>query len=206
MRRPQFIARQSACPTGILGDLIARIMARETAAENTKALETLNLKAGDYVLEIGFGHGRTIAQAAQKASEGFVAGIDVSERMLRMALRHNRSAVASGRLDLQCGDAENLPYADGYFDKAFSIHTVYFWPRPENVFKEMHRVLKKNGILLLGFRPDEEDARSTFPASVYKFYSKDELGSMVQRAGFQEVEFVDCRFPDRPVLFLLARA
>src|SRR5262249_18274702 len=57
MRRPEFIARLSGCPTGVLGSLIARIMAKETLATNTYALRLLELQPTDHVLEVGFGHG-----------------------------------------------------------------------------------------------------------------------------------------------------
>ncbi len=205
MRRPQFIARQASCPTGVVGALLAKITARETAPENTQAIQILSLKPTEYVLEVGFGHGRTMAIAAEAASQGLVAGIDVSERMVRMAQRYNRVLISSGRLELTHGDAEHMPYADSYFDKAYSIHTVYFWPRPMDVFKDMRRVLKNDGLLLLGFRPDQEETRSDFPASVYKFYSKDELRGMVEKAGFEKAEFYECDSPRRHVLFLVAR-
>ena len=41
MRRPEFIARQASCPTGLLGRLLARIMATETLAANDRTLELL---------------------------------------------------------------------------------------------------------------------------------------------------------------------
>jgi hypothetical protein len=52
LRRPETIARQSACPSGLLGRLIGSIMARETARANTFALELLDLQPTDRVLEV----------------------------------------------------------------------------------------------------------------------------------------------------------
>jgi hypothetical protein len=60
MKRPVFIARQSARPAGLLGRLIANIMAHETADLNERAVRLLEPSPSDWVLEIGFGHGRTI--------------------------------------------------------------------------------------------------------------------------------------------------
>lgn len=57
MRRPEFIARQARCPSGVLGHLLARVMAIETAADNERALQLLALRPADQVPEIGFGHG-----------------------------------------------------------------------------------------------------------------------------------------------------
>ena len=81
MKRPNFIARQSSNPSGLVGRFIAWIMSRETAVVNEGALKSLSLDASDRVLEIGFGHGRTVELMAASVPDGHVAGIDVSESM-----------------------------------------------------------------------------------------------------------------------------
>jgi hypothetical protein len=47
MRRPEFVARQSSRPRGILGRLLGHVMAMETASLNNEALELLALQAPD---------------------------------------------------------------------------------------------------------------------------------------------------------------
>lgn len=205
MRRPQFIARQSRCPEGLLGGLVARIMARETAPENKKALELLNLQPADHALEIGFGHGRTIAKVAEAVSQGFVAGVDISERMVRMAARYNHKLLKEGRIRLLCGDCEALPYPDNHFDKIYSVHTVYFWPHPARALQSIKRLLKKDGTFLLAFKADGEKMRSEFPGNIYKFYSAEELRSLVCETGFGQVSLVNDDLSGRSVLYLLAR-
>src|SRR5262245_62186626 len=101
MRRPELVARQSACPSGLLGRLIGQVMSRETAAANEAALELLGPEPADHVLEVGFGHGATIARVAAAVSRGLVAGVDPSAEMCRMAARRNRRAVAEGRVELR---------------------------------------------------------------------------------------------------------
>ena len=103
MRRPEFVARQSACPSGLLGRLIGHVMARETVTANETALELLELQPADHVLEVGFGHGAMIARVAAAVSGGRVAGVDPSAEMCRMAGRRNRRAVASGKVELRRG-------------------------------------------------------------------------------------------------------
>ncbi len=130
MRRPEFIARQARCPSGLLGRVLASIMASETAAVNEKALELLQIEPNDHVLEIGFGHGRTVARAAALAWAGVVSGIDVSHEMVKMAIRRNRRLIKEGRVELQQGDSIRLPYDDGRFDGVYAVHTLYFWSHP----------------------------------------------------------------------------
>src|SRR5262249_5558173 len=54
MRRPEFIAQQSRCPTGLLGRLIGHIMSVETATANESAVTLLDLQPSDRALELGY--------------------------------------------------------------------------------------------------------------------------------------------------------
>lgn len=197
MRRPGFIARQSSCPSGVLGKLIAHIMATETAAANEYALRLLRLAPADHVLEVGFGHGRTIQRAAEATPQGFVAGVDVSEQMMRMASRHNRRHITAGRVVLKLSDGTHLPFADCSFDKAYSVHVLYFWPQPQDQLREILRVLKPGGHLVMGFRTRSGERTADFPSSIYRFYEPDEVHSLLTCCGFQAIA-VDVS-PDRTV-------
>lgn len=182
MRRPELIARQSACPSGLLGRFIGHVMARETATANEAAVELLELKPTDRVLEVGFGHGATIARLAAAVSGGFVAGVDPSAEMCRMAARRNRRAVAGGRVELRQASAEAIPYPGGTFDKVLAVHTVYFWPDLGRPLREIARVLKPGGRLVLARRTDPA-AAGQFPPSVYRFPSDGEIEDALRRSG-----------------------
>jgi hypothetical protein len=56
MRKRRFIAEQGRKPTGLLGQIVARVMAKQTAGANDFALKLLQLRPDDAVLEIGPGH------------------------------------------------------------------------------------------------------------------------------------------------------
>ena len=204
MRRPEFIARQSAYPSGLLGRLIGHVMARETAEANRIALELLDLAPTDHVLEIGFGHGATIARVAAAVSGGFVAGVDTSAEMLRMATKRNRSSIARGLAELRLADARKIPYPDGRFDKVLSVHTVYFWPDLSGPLAEASRVLKPLGRLILAYRSDPQ-AILSFPAAVYRFHSEAEVLDALRVAGFSEVRVVRRQAGAATVCFALAR-
>ncbi|MBI1814201.1 MAG: class I SAM-dependent methyltransferase [Deltaproteobacteria bacterium] len=205
MRRPEFIARQSRCPTGLLGRFIARIMAAETAEANVELLSLLNPQPTDHLLEIGFGHGRTIERAAAQVPHGIVAGVDLSEEMVRMATHHLRHLIREQRVDLQLGDSAHLQYPDGRFDRAYSLHTLYFWPDPQQHLREIYRVLKPGGRFVIGFGPrDDEKASASFPATVYRFYTSDEVRDLLDQVGFRDIDMIPRSISSRTIVFAIA--
>jgi ubiquinone/menaquinone biosynthesis C-methylase UbiE len=169
--------------------VIGGIMARETAAANEAALDLLDLQGDDRVLEVGFGHGATIARAAAVVSRGVVVGVDPSAEMCRMAARRNRTAIATGRVRLHQASVEALPLSDAEFDKVFSVHTVYFWPDLPAALTEIRRVLKPRGRMVLGWRDDPRAARS-FPESVYRFPDEAAVRQAFESAGYGSLRVV----------------
>ncbi|MBX3025121.1 class I SAM-dependent methyltransferase [bacterium] len=187
MRRPEFIARQSRRPSGLLGWLIGRIMEGETAPENDIAVERLALQAEDAVLEVGFGPGRTLQRMAELVIRGRVAGVDLSDDMVAAATRRCQRYIARGRMELRHGSVERLPFPDGFFDKALSVHTLYFWEQPEQACAELRRVLKRDGVLVLCFREKGDHHADDFPPAVYRFHAAADVGELLWGCGFGDV-------------------
>jgi ubiquinone/menaquinone biosynthesis C-methylase UbiE len=203
MRRPEFIARQSGNPSGILGRILAWVMERETDAQNRAALVALEVRGDDRVLEIGFGHGRTLERVGNTLREGSIVGVDHSRDMVRLAAARCRRLIDDERVEVREASSRSLPYPDAEFDKVMAVNTIYFWSDPLEHLREVRRVLKKSGLFVLGFRPRADAAARDFPASVYTFHSADEIHSMIVSAGFTTVDVGPA--PGLPS-FLLARA
>jgi len=202
MRRPALVARQSGHPSGLFGRLLAHIMAWETAAQNERALELLDILRTDHVLEVGFGHGRSLARAARQAPKGLVAGIDHSGEMLGMAERANARLVAQGRVDVRLGNSSALPWRDRSFEKAFTVNTLYFWKNPCDDLGELLRVLKPGGRLVVGFRYDGKAVRD-FPEPFYRFWPPETVVSMLGESGFEEIRAYSNK-TDAPAFFWIA--
>jgi SAM-dependent methyltransferase len=187
--KPELIARQSSRPSGWLGEIVARVMAFETEPANRLALEQLAVRAGEAVLEIGCGHGRTLARLA-RAPCAFLAGIDPSEVMVRLARKRMRRWIDAGRADVALASSAKIPHADERFDAAFAVHVVYFWNDPLGDLLEIRRVLRPGGRLLLGYRPRDAQTLAALPATVYSLRSIDQIEGLLSETGFVEIRSV----------------
>ena len=186
MAKPELIARQSRRPSGWLGEIVARVMAFETQPANRIAAELLAVRAGETVLEVGCGHGRTLARLAG-APRAYLAGIDPSEVMVRLARKRMRPWIDAGRADVSLASSTKIPHADGRFDAALAVHVVYFWKQPLADLREIRRVLRPGGRLLLGYRPRDEQALAALPATVYTLRSVEEIKKLLAESGFVEM-------------------
>lgn len=183
--RPHFIAEQARHAKGLLGWIIASIMARETWAANLRAIDALEVGERDHVLDVGCGHGRGLGALAARASKGLTVGADPSPLMAEIAVRRNRRLVKKGRVRVAVSGAEALPFADAAFDKVLCVHVVYFWADLDACLREIARVMKPGGRMALLFRTDADRAAvAAFPADVYRFPALKEMTLALAAAGF----------------------
>jgi ubiquinone/menaquinone biosynthesis C-methylase UbiE len=106
-------------------------MAKQTHNPVLRAaiLETLDLKPGEKVLEIGFGTGNGILDLARLVgASGAVSGIDISPGMLAVAQRKIGRESIKTPIDLRVADARQLPFPDEAFDAAYSSFTLELFP------------------------------------------------------------------------------
>jgi ubiquinone/menaquinone biosynthesis C-methylase UbiE len=143
----------------------------------------LELRDGDVVLDIGFGNGYMLRRLARRNNSRFL-GIEISDDMLRAALRRNRRAIADGRMTLTHGDVARLDFADGFFDKAYTVNTVYFWSDLDSCLAELHRTLKLGGTFVNTVYTKEFLDSLPFTKRGFAKYSSEELTAASERVGF----------------------
>jgi ubiquinone/menaquinone biosynthesis C-methylase UbiE len=181
----RLIDEQTRKPSGILGRLVGYIMKNMNDANARWTVSLLDLQPESRVLEIGFGPGMAVQYAYEKASQGFVAGVELSETMMQAAHKRNAAAIKAGRVDLKQGDVSALPYPDQSFDKALAIHSIMFWPKPVDCLKELWRVLWPGGLLAITIVP--KGRRPDLPPDLGTVYASDEIARMLSDAGFRNV-------------------
>ncbi|AVR87248.1 class I SAM-dependent methyltransferase [Thauera aromatica] len=182
----RFVDRTARRPDGWLGRALYReARAHRPGFERIKA--ELALCPHERVLEVGCGAGVLLAEMLAQAASGYA--IDHSADMVALATERNAAAVREGRLELRQGDAHCLPWPDASCDAAASAHMFFFVERPRDLLREIARVLKPGGRVVIATSP-----RSTlsslflFPyAHAMRCYGDDELAAMMEEAGFAEV-------------------
>lgn len=107
------------------------------------------------LLDIGCGTGTWIAMVAATALPSRrLVGLDYSWNMCAKAHGKSQAIPEESRPQFVRGDSEHLPYADGSFDVVTCSHSFHHYPHQDAVIREMHRILRPGGRLMLidGFR------------------------------------------------------
>ena len=111
-------------------------------------VESLRVQPPLRALDLGCGDGTTALPLARAGAN--VTGIDIARNLVEAG---NRRAAQAGlsRLKFQEGDACNLEgVADGSFDLTISVFGAMFAPKPFDVAREMVRVTKTGGRIVMG--------------------------------------------------------
>jgi SAM-dependent methyltransferase len=111
----------------------------------TAALHAANPAPGTAVLDVAAGSGNPAIAVAQTGAR--VTALDLAPSLLEIGRR--RASAAGVEIDFVEGDAEALPFDDESFDIALSVVGVQFAPRHEVVARELARVVRPGGRIVL---------------------------------------------------------
>ena len=144
-------------------------MAAPASARLAWAVDVLDVRPEDRVLEVGCGHGVAVSLVCERLSAGSVVAVDRSATMIAMAARRNAAHAADGRATFVAADFERVPLGAARFDKVFAVHVAAFWRRPATMLAATAAVLAPAGRLYLfnqapGWR--EPEAAAAFGARV----------------------------------------
>jgi len=145
----------------------------------------LDVRAGEKVCDVACGSGHEAIRTAK--SECSVCGVDMSGQAVQTA-----KLLTQGRnSSFVTGDAENLPWKSGIFDKTTCICALEHFKDDERALREMNRVLKLDGILVLTVDSFTYKGISTHLREVHKnwgkvvnYYTRSELKKKLDEAGF----------------------
>jgi SAM-dependent methyltransferase len=113
-----------------------------------RLVASLGLQRGTQVLDLGCGDGTTAIPAAKAGAD--VLGVDIAANLVEAGRKRAREAGLTN-CRFEEGDASNLSgLENGRFDRVVTIFGAMFAPRPQDVAKEMVRVTKPGGRIVMG--------------------------------------------------------
>ena len=190
----QAVFKQFRKPTGWLAGLAGLGMNRGHEKVWRWGLEHIAIQPDAIILDVGCGGGGAVRILAQAASRGKVYGVDYSEDVLPTARRINKALVRQGRVEIKQGSVSELPFPDDTFDLATAFETTIFWPSLVDDLREVRRVLKPGGTLLIAneayadARFEERNARWSRWANLQQLHTPEETHQCLIEAGYTQVE------------------
>ena len=165
------------------------------ARAKARALEFLDAKAGDHILEVGVGTGKLHSELASAVQPGGVTyGIDISTVMVTISHQRNQSPMC-------LADARNTPFVSDYFDHIYMSYVLDLLPVMEIpvVLAGLLRVLKPGGNIVIVALTEGVNLPSRALVAVWKVaYAVSpilcagcrplQLVHLVKNAGFSDVQ------------------
>jgi ubiquinone/menaquinone biosynthesis C-methylase UbiE len=184
---------QYKCPRGRRGRVVAALMNKGHGALTLWGLAQVNIEPDNVILDVGCGGGKTVSRLAQRAMRGKVFGIDYSADMVEYSKKLNRKLVAEDRVEIREGSVEKTSFPDNFFDLITAIETYYFWPILPDALREIKRVLKPKGKLLIVNEMVKDGVYEIKHAEIIektqvRLFPLDEIRKIMESVGFVHVQ------------------
>lgn len=162
---------------------------------NQAVLKLLQPGANSSLLDVGCGTGILLEQLASTRDGMHLYGLDVSEGMLAWA---KQKLAKYSNVELQLGSVAELPYEDNRFDYVTCIQSFHHHPDSMQSLRQMHRVLKPGGSLLIHDVSLDGPLRKSshwLEKSLYpereadiSRYTRVQMEELFQKAGFGDIQ------------------
>jgi ubiquinone/menaquinone biosynthesis C-methylase UbiE len=159
-----------------------------------------NLKEGETVVDLGSGAGIDIFLAARKVlNSGKAIGIDMTDEMLQKA-RDNAKKGNYVNVEFKKGDIEeNIPLDDNSVDAVISNCVINLTTNKTNAFKEVFRILKSNGRMVISDLITDQELSADQVNSekwcecIDGALTKENYLSCIRQAGFKKIDVLEER-------------
>ncbi len=191
-----YLMRQVRKPDRWFGWIFARLMNGSHDTLTDWGLSHIQISPQFQVLDVGCGGGRTIEKLAAVASDGKVYGIDCAPGSVAVSTHHNSRLIAAGRVGVQQASVSQIPFPDNSFDLVTAIETQYYWPDLPNDMREILRVLKPSGRLVIIAEVYKDGKFDWLKGSAMRLLGSSHLSVRDQRdlftsAGYANVEIFE---------------
>ena len=193
---PEQLAGQLRHPEGENGVKMGLHMNKGNKHICLNTYQTLKPNPANAVLEIGMGNGYFIKDLLNMAADLHYTGIDYSRTMVDAAIELNKDLIDRGQVRIEHASLSNIPFDDETFDCLTTTNTLYFWPDPTNNIKELARVLKSGGKLVIAYRPRAFLEQVEFTRYGFSKFEKQEVEELLKTSGFKQVHTTVIQEPD----------
>ncbi|BDD06527.1 class I SAM-dependent methyltransferase [Aureibacter tunicatorum] len=184
------LSSQLSKPDGKNGVDVAFAM-NETNKEMVRySIEELNASDKNLILEIGHGNALHLTDIMDDAGELHYTGLEISETMQEEAVRINKKYVEARQAEFLVYDGELLPFEDNAFDKIMTVNTIYFWSNPISFAKEIYRVLKPGGVLVITFATKEFMVNLPLADDRFELYNEEIFRSLIDETSLRIMEII----------------
>lgn len=117
------------------------------------AVDLLEIKEDDTILEIGCGSGSAVDLMAQQIKDGLVVGVDRSESMISKAIHKNRDNIAAQKVVLIEGEFSEVRLPNRLYKKVFAFNVGLFWQNAAKELKLIASHLRGDGLVYIFQQP-----------------------------------------------------
>ncbi|MCE7038841.1 class I SAM-dependent methyltransferase [Dyadobacter sp. CY312] len=185
------IASQLGNPTGKGGVKTGEMMNLSNNGMIATTVALLGIRAGHTVLEIGPGNGKHVSAILESTEELQYTGLDISETMIAEATQLNSTRVMDGSVNFVLSNGKTIPFTPHFFDRIFTVNTIYFWKDPLHYAKEILRVLKPGGIFNLALADKSFMEKLPFTKYGFQLYDRKSVAKLMTGAGFEIVDVIE---------------
>jgi ubiquinone/menaquinone biosynthesis C-methylase UbiE len=161
-------------------------------------LSHISIDKHNTILDIGCGGGRTVNKLAAVAAQGKVYGVDFSGESVAFASRINKQWIETGRVEIREASVSQLPFSADAFDVVTAVETHFWWPDLPADMREVLRVLKPGGTLIIiaeiykgANTATAKLAEKYLPLSGMALLSVNEHRELFANAGYSDIQIVD---------------
>jgi ubiquinone/menaquinone biosynthesis C-methylase UbiE len=193
---PKELAGHLRQPSGETGIQVGLQMNKSNKHICINSYQVLNPQNDQHVLEIGMGNGYFVSDLLTMASNLQYTGVDFSATMVKEANLLNKELMAKERVIFQEASIEKLPFKDNSFERITTTNTLYFWPQPTDNVKELLRVLKPTGKLLIAYRSKSCMDQLELAKHGFEKYENQDVEKLLHGAGFKAISTQTIKEPE----------